>query len=324
MCCKDKITSNGRTVGYCLERAIELVIENPCDPDIGDFLKAAEQAVNGCPSCSPGLQDVINTCAKEFVNTMNSVNNSEATPNIMFCSRCGKQIDAEALICVHCGVGTEKYRQEQAMREASTPVFQQPNNDTANNTYQQEPLAPGRKLILIPCLIWLASDIFNFFNSADGSIIQLFGDLYFIEGIGSPFIQMLFLLAGLFLSLVFILGIIFHKNISKGELLRKLGTAAIVICVINGTAELIANEFNGFGWVMFFGEGLNISLCALYRKGAKKNYEAYEYGYSSYDDSDFVEIPEDKIIDTTNWGCIKCGCSNSNSTFCQDCGATKY
>ncbi|MCL2638478.1 MAG: zinc ribbon domain-containing protein [Oscillospiraceae bacterium] len=31
----------------------------------------------------------------------------------MFCSKCGKGIDEEALICVHCGVGTEKYRQEQ-------------------------------------------------------------------------------------------------------------------------------------------------------------------------------------------------------------------
>ena len=30
----------------------------------------------------------------------------------MFCSNCGKEIDDNAVVCVHCGCGTKNYRQK--------------------------------------------------------------------------------------------------------------------------------------------------------------------------------------------------------------------
>jgi hypothetical protein len=252
----------------------------------------------------------------------------------MFCSKCGKQIDTEALICVHCGVGTEKYRQEQRVaQEALTatqkqpqPSYQQPQREV----YQQAPLVPGRFFILIPSIIWLSGDVFSFFNPSEGSIIQLSDGLYIIEGMGGSFVQFLFLLVGLFLSLIFILGIVFHKNLSKGELLRKLGTTAIIICVINGVVELIANGFNGFGWLMFFLEGLNVFLCALFHKGAKKNEEAYAYAYINASNQNGTtalqrlaassNYVDDYKVASEWWTCTGCGKQYPPHTdSCENC-----
>ena len=38
----------------------------------------------------------------------------------MYCNKCGKEIDDEALICPHCGCGTVNYVLDQARAESRT------------------------------------------------------------------------------------------------------------------------------------------------------------------------------------------------------------
>ena len=57
----------------------------------------------------------------------------------MFCSKCGKIIDDEALICPGCGCGTINYHKNQAKQQADRPVARQAqrpvviNNSTSSS-----------------------------------------------------------------------------------------------------------------------------------------------------------------------------------------------
>ena len=45
----------------------------------------------------------------------------------MYCNKCGKEIDDEALICPHCGCGTVNYIRDQAKAEARVQVQSAPS-----------------------------------------------------------------------------------------------------------------------------------------------------------------------------------------------------
>lgn len=47
----------------------------------------------------------------------------------MYCRKCGKQIDDEAVVCVHCGVATKDHEPQ-----AQQPVINIVNNNTNTNT----------------------------------------------------------------------------------------------------------------------------------------------------------------------------------------------
>lgn len=49
----------------------------------------------------------------------------------MYCRKCGKQIDDEAVVCVHCGVAT---KDPEAPAQAQQPVIHIVNNNTNTNT----------------------------------------------------------------------------------------------------------------------------------------------------------------------------------------------
>jgi len=47
----------------------------------------------------------------------------------MFCSRCGKELDNEAVICVHCGCATSNFKKQDA--EANKPIVINNNNSAS-------------------------------------------------------------------------------------------------------------------------------------------------------------------------------------------------
>ena len=49
----------------------------------------------------------------------------------MYCNKCGKEIDDEALICPHCGCGTLNYIRDQAKAEARVQVQAAPARKSA-------------------------------------------------------------------------------------------------------------------------------------------------------------------------------------------------
>lgn len=49
----------------------------------------------------------------------------------MFCSKCGKEINDEAVVCIHCGLPTEKYDQKE--KEKDQPIIINNNNSTASS-----------------------------------------------------------------------------------------------------------------------------------------------------------------------------------------------
>jgi hypothetical protein len=52
MCCKDKITSNGKTVGYCVKQAEIISNDEPVSTTAGELLEAAMEATSNCSTCS--------------------------------------------------------------------------------------------------------------------------------------------------------------------------------------------------------------------------------------------------------------------------------
>lgn len=48
----------------------------------------------------------------------------------MYCNKCGKEIDDEALICPHCGCGTVNYVRDQAKAEARVQAQPAPGQKT--------------------------------------------------------------------------------------------------------------------------------------------------------------------------------------------------
>jgi hypothetical protein len=259
----------------------------------------------------------------------------------MFCSKCGKQIDEEALICVHCGVGTEKYRQEQRVAQEAVasanrqqqPIYQQPVNNSMRETYQQqEPLAPGRKFILIPCIIELAGRLLSFLFTPGFEVGQVFkfgGNLYYVEDSGF-LIDLIGILLGIYILIVFILGVVYYRNISKGELLRKLAKTVLICYILLAVIILFEQRFDGLGWLFFFAILISSILPLLYYIGAKKNEEAYAYAYRNASkqngttalqrlaaSSNYVD---DYKVASEWWTCTGCGKQYpSHIDSCENC-----
>ena len=47
----------------------------------------------------------------------------------MFCSKCGKDIDDSAVVCIYCGVATQNLKSEQSNNPANQPIII--NNSTS-------------------------------------------------------------------------------------------------------------------------------------------------------------------------------------------------
>ncbi len=60
----------------------------------------------------------------------------------MFCSKCGKEIDNEAVICVHCGCPTQKFQEEKQEREQPIIIN---NNTSASSSASAAAAASGRE-----------------------------------------------------------------------------------------------------------------------------------------------------------------------------------
>ena len=59
----------------------------------------------------------------------------------MFCSKCGKEIDNEAVICVHCGCPTSNF--EKSKKEKDQPIIIN-NNNSASSSAAAAASAGGR------------------------------------------------------------------------------------------------------------------------------------------------------------------------------------
>ncbi len=59
----------------------------------------------------------------------------------MFCSKCGKEINDEAVVCVHCGCATAKY--EENKREKDQPIIINNNNSTSSSASSAASSAVG-------------------------------------------------------------------------------------------------------------------------------------------------------------------------------------
>ena len=87
----------------------------------------------------------------------------------MFCSKCGKEINDEAVVCIHCGCPTANY--EQKTKEKEQPIIIN-NNNSASSSAAAAASAGGRMRrkysllldILMSCLtggLWIIWMIFR-------------------------------------------------------------------------------------------------------------------------------------------------------------------
>ena len=49
----------------------------------------------------------------------------------MFCSKCGKEINDDAVVCVHCGCATGNFKKED--KEKETPIIINNNNSASSS-----------------------------------------------------------------------------------------------------------------------------------------------------------------------------------------------
>ncbi len=49
----------------------------------------------------------------------------------MFCSKCGKEIDNAAVVCVHCGCPTQNYKEDKQTKDQ--PIIINNNNSTSSS-----------------------------------------------------------------------------------------------------------------------------------------------------------------------------------------------
>lgn len=73
----------------------------------------------------------------------------------MYCNKCGKEIDDEALICPHCGCGTVNYIRDQAKAEARVQV-------------QAAPARKKRSTALLLCIFLVALGRTGFMSARSG------------------------------------------------------------------------------------------------------------------------------------------------------------
>lgn len=50
----------------------------------------------------------------------------------MFCSKCGKEINDEAVVCVHCGCATQNYRDDKQSKDQ--PIIINNNNSASSSS----------------------------------------------------------------------------------------------------------------------------------------------------------------------------------------------
>lgn len=62
----------------------------------------------------------------------------------MFCSKCGKEIDNEAVVCVHCGCPTQNFRVE--TKQADNPIIINNNNSTSSSASAAAASAVGGRV----------------------------------------------------------------------------------------------------------------------------------------------------------------------------------
>lgn len=81
----------------------------------------------------------------------------------MYCSKCGKQIDDEAIVCVHCGVPTANYKQNQ-----------QSNVQVVNNVIENNNGYVNAKNKWISLLLCLFLGFLGFHKFYEGKILMGF------------------------------------------------------------------------------------------------------------------------------------------------------
>ena len=59
----------------------------------------------------------------------------------MFCSKCGKEINDEAVVCVYCGCATEELRQQESSKDQ--PIIINNNNSTSSSASSSAAAAAG-------------------------------------------------------------------------------------------------------------------------------------------------------------------------------------
>ena len=59
----------------------------------------------------------------------------------MFCSKCGKEIDNEAVVCVHCGCPTQNYQNDKQTKDQPIIIN---NNNSASSSAAAAAAAGGR------------------------------------------------------------------------------------------------------------------------------------------------------------------------------------
>ena len=63
----------------------------------------------------------------------------------MYCNKCGKEIDDEALICPYCGCGTVNYIRDQAKAESRAREHRQPAQKKRSTALLRLPSLPMLK-----------------------------------------------------------------------------------------------------------------------------------------------------------------------------------
>ena len=62
----------------------------------------------------------------------------------MFCSKCGKEIDNEAVICVHCGCPTQNYKDNTQAKDQ--PIIINNNNSASSSAAAAAAAAAGGRI----------------------------------------------------------------------------------------------------------------------------------------------------------------------------------
>ena len=62
----------------------------------------------------------------------------------MFCSKCGKEINDDAVVCIHCGCGTEKYNKKDEV--SNQPIIINNNNSASSSSSSAAAAANGGRV----------------------------------------------------------------------------------------------------------------------------------------------------------------------------------
>ena len=62
----------------------------------------------------------------------------------MFCSKCGKEINDEAVICIHCGCPTQNYNNDKKAKDQ--PIIINNNNSTSSSASSAASASSGGRI----------------------------------------------------------------------------------------------------------------------------------------------------------------------------------